>query len=135
MTQNFPPVSSSYDDDDGTMPKNAEQLAREVVGHRIVSVTKGQNTYEPYYYELTLDDGRVVELHETSDCCAFTEVREIVEHLPSIDHIITAVRPNSSYTEWHLVADFGAVMTLKVEWSSGNPFYYGYGIDIRVRNA
>lgn len=36
------------------------------------------------------------------------------------------------YTTWHIYADFGDVMRLKVDWSPGNPFYYGYGFDIAV---
>lgn len=36
------------------------------------------------------------------------------------------------FTKWHIYADMGDVMELDVEWSCGNPFYYGYGFDIVV---
>lgn len=123
----YPPVIGDPDADDGTMPENVETFADAIIGHRIVSVEKNGRSAK-----LTLDNGNTVEINEDGDCCAFTDLDEVIEHLPSIDHIVTAVRPSGDYTEWHILADFGDIMTLKVDWSPGNAFYYGYGFNIRV---
>lgn len=127
-------------EDDGTMPDNVERLAEAVVGHRIISVERNAEVPNDgsYYWGsrqglgLILDDGTQVYLRDTSDCCAYTELEDVIEHLPTIDHIITAVTAEDGYRTWHIVADLGDVLELKVGWSSGNPFYYGYGFDITV---
>lgn len=128
----------SYQEDDGTMPKNVDHLRDAVVGHRIVKaeareteVTRQYGVYENQTV-LTLDDGRQVILQDTRDCCAFTEMKDFWLDPSSVDHVITGVGTTGSYTTWHIYADFGDVMRLQVGWSSGNPFYYGYGFDITV---
>jgi hypothetical protein len=134
-------------EDNGTMPKNVSDFAEQIVGHRIVEVlTKSTvdgvqiNGWDaPRDFKgrvdtvFVLDNGRKVGLDAGGDCCAFTGMREVIQHLPSVDHIITAVRPETDYETWHIVADFGDVMDLLVDWSPGNPFYYGYGFDIIVQ--
>jgi len=135
-------------EDDGTMPENVAALAQAVVGHRIVRVDR--NVSDPpsggvggaWYttrvqtgLRLTLDDGRAVYVSDSSDCCAYTELEDVIEHLPAIDHIITAVKADDDYNTWHILADLGEVMELKVGWSPGNPFYYGYGFSITVAPA
>lgn len=119
----------TYDDyeDDGTMPANVAELSAAVIGRRIVS-TANTSTGTA----LTLDDGRTVTLVPSSDCCAFTELESFLLHPEAVDHIILGVSADENYTTWHIFADFGDVMTLKVGWSCGNPFYYGYGFDIQV---
>jgi hypothetical protein len=56
-------------------------------------------------------------------------------HPERVDHIITGVGTTGGYTTWHIYADMGDVLELSVGWSSGNPFYYGYGFDISVVEA
>jgi hypothetical protein len=138
----YPPVQDY--EDDGTMPQNVQDFAKEIVGHRIVKVERPgvirgsawwSDTPREHSAEVvfTLDDGRKVALVAGGDCCAYTNLEEIIEHLPTVDHIITAVRPDENYETWHIVADLGDVLELKVGWSAGNPFYYGYGFDIIVQ--
>jgi len=135
--QGFDPT----DADDGTMPENVKTLAENVIGHRIVKAEKAEREVGTWMkttrevLALTLDDGREVTLADTDDCCAYTELEGITEHLPSVDHIITGVRTAGGYEHWHIYADAGDVLELQVGWSSGNPFYYGYGFDIRVEQA
>ena len=124
-------------DDDGTMPANVEALAEAVIGRRIVSAEK--ETFEGSYYTttglvITLDDGRKVMLADSSDCCAYTELQAFLLDPQSVDHAILGVGTTEGYTTWHIYADFGDVMKLTVGWSCGNPFYYGYGFDITVKD-
>lgn len=128
-------------EDDGTMPENVAKLEEAIVGRRIVSVER--TTELPprlatswirmgAALRLTLDDGRSVYLGDTSDCCAYTELCELVEHLPTVEHVITSVRASEDFTHWYIVADMGDVLELQVDWSPGNPFYYAYGFEIVV---
>lgn len=129
-----------YADDDGTMPNNVDKLRQAVVGHRIVRVEQNvSGLYHNGYYEetiqglgLTLDDGKTVILADTSDCCAHTNLKNVIEHLPTIEHAILGVGTTGGFTKWHIYADLGDVLELEVEWNCGNPFYYGYGFDIAV---
>lgn len=132
---------SQYDEDDGTMPSNVEELAQAVVGHRIVSAgrklthvkSRWSGEYTEYdQFVITLDDGTEVQLADTHDCCAYTELGTFLLHADKIDHIITGVGTTDGYTTWHIYADLGDVLELTVGWSCGNPFYYGYGFDITV---
>lgn len=129
------------DSDNGTMPANVEELSRLVVGHRITAIDWNVRVPAKYGHSrwvtatvLTLDNGKQVILEDTDDCCAYTELRNVIHHLDKIDHAITGVGTTNGYTTWHIYADFGDVVELKVGWSSGNPFYYGYGFNIRVRD-
>lgn len=137
----------SYDyepEDDGTMPANVEALAEAVVGHRIVKVERNATRMVKRWYSdelypetvalaLTLDDGSVVTLQAGGDCCAYTDLEGLVEHLPTTDHIITSVTSSPDYERWHILADMGEVLELQVGWSAGNPFYYAYGFSIDVQ--
>lgn len=119
--------------DDGTMPENVKALEQAVVGHRITFVEKCiGGGYESLL--ITLDNGKQVELVESSDCCAFTELDSFLLHPERIDHIITGVGTTGGYSVWHIYADLGDVLELSVGWSPGNPFYYGYGFRIYVRD-
>ena len=113
-------------DDDGTMPDNVEELRRAVVGHRIVDVYQGSD------FVITLDNGTRVRLRGGADCCAYTELENFLLHADRIDHVITGVGTTDEYQTWHVYADYGDVLELQVGWSSGNPFYYGYGFEIEV---
>lgn len=133
---NFPVLDP--DEDDGTMPLNAATFEEAIVGHRIVSVqrTLGPGRFkwdgEVDQLQLTLDNGRTVLLYDTGDCCAFTELLDVVEHLPTLDHVITSVSCEEEYTKWFILCDLGPVLELTVAWSAGNPFYYAYGFGIEV---
>lgn len=139
MTETRYPTEVLSDDyDNGTMPENVQELADAVVGHRIVSAQQGEVKagYGGWRTStglvLTLDDGTRVELADSDDCCAYTELREFLLHPDKVDHIITGVGTTDEYQTWHIYADMGDVLELTVDWSCGNPFYYGYGFDIRV---
>lgn len=80
-----------------------------------------------------MSNGSRVELVDTNDCCAYTELESIIEKLPNITHAITGVVSSNGYENCHILADFGEIMELRVGWSSGNPFYYGYGFEINVK--
>lgn len=133
-------LNTAYsDEDNGTIQANVEELAESVVGRRIVSAHRGEMKYN-YYGQprgtdgliITLDDGTQVGMSDTSDCCAFTYLEDFLLDPSSVDHMIMGVGTTEGATVWHIYADFGDIMKLKVAWSCGNPFYYGYGFDIRV---
>lgn len=132
----YPDEVLARDDDDGTMVKSKEDLAAAVIGHKIVGVERdvryNTGVWTQRGTRLTLDNGDRVMLLEEGDCCAYTEVQDIVMNLDNVDHVITGVGTTDGYTTWHIYADLGDVMTMKVGWSCGNPFYYGYGFDIKV---
>lgn len=135
----YPPEKLDENEDDGTIVENVGALATAVVGHRIVSVeTESVPNRWGSAEESTvikLDDGTRVALADTNDCCAFTELESFLLHPERVDHIVTGVGTTDGYTTWHIYADLGDVMELKVGWSCGNPFYYGYGFAIQVLDA
>lgn len=141
-----------YAEDDGTMPTSVGNLAAAVIGRRIVRAERNVrfnnddfgpvNEYEWWSsfddsaaLMLTLDDGRRVAMVEQGDCCAFTDIEQFLLHPESVDHAITGVVTENGYTRWHILADFGDVLALDVNWSCGNPFYYSYGFTIGVSNT
>lgn len=125
--------------DDGTMPENVASLREAVVGHRIISAEVPAKTTDKWGYSttaalvITLDNGKRVELREGGDCCAYTDLETFLLHPDRVDHIITGVGTTDGYTTWHIYADMGDVLELSVGWSCGNPFYYGYGFNISVK--
>lgn len=132
--------SDSYygDIDNGTMPDNVQELRDAVVGHRIHKVEKNVEVpakyggYKVLGTVITLDNGTRVALVDSNDCCAYTELESFLLNADLIDHVITGVGTTGKYTRWHIYADAGDVLELSVGWSSGNPFYYGYGFYISV---
>lgn len=134
MSTYYPAEELDEDEDDGTMPENVATLSEAVVGHRIVSAEKGSLSNKPWETGLilTLDDGTRVALIDDGDCCAYTNLDNFLLHPDRVDHIITGVGTTEGYTRWHIYADLGDILQLNVSWSCGNPFYYGYGFDIRV---
>lgn len=124
--------------DNGTMPTNVDQLREAVVGHRIVSAHEGKLPAHTRYWGdpngliLTLDNGTQVCLADTSDCCAYTTLRSFFLDPASVDHVIMGVGTTDNYETWHVYADYGDILRLELDWSPGNPFYYGYGFDINV---
>lgn len=135
----YPTETLSEDDDNGTMPDNVAQLASHVIGHRIVKAERQQVENEwyrdPLALVITLDDGRRVEVLDSNDCCAYTDLESFWLDPSAVDHVIIGVGTTDEYTTWHIYADHGDMMRLKVGWSPGNPFYYGYGFNIQVREA
>lgn len=138
LDDRYPVETLAPYDDDGTMPDNVASFADAVVGHRIISAEKRAVDKRYRYWGsseetvITLDNGKQVLLRDTSDCCAFTELEEFLLAPDAVDHIIMGVGTTDGYSKWHIFADFGDIMSLKVGWSAGNPFYYGYGFDIEV---
>lgn len=134
----YPAETLDEEEDNGTMPENVAVLAGAVVGHRIVSAEQAKVPGRYYGEEqatvITLDNGRRVILADTDDCCAFTSLESFLLHPERVDHVIMGVGTTDGYSTWHIFADFGDIMELKVGWSAGNPFYYGYGFDIRVED-
>lgn len=128
--------SVDHDEDDGTMPNSIGELADAIIGHKIVAVDKDVTVKDKYgsrtATKLTLDNGETVSMIEVNDCCAYTDLEEIIEHLPSVEHAVTGITTSEGYTRWHILADLGEIMELRVGWSCGNPFYYGYGFEIAV---
>ena len=122
--------------DDGTMTGSLDRLATSVIGHKIVSVQNSEAS--PDVWEgtsvtiITLDNGTRVKMAGRYDCCATTEVRSFLLHPELVDHAITGVGTTDGYTKWHIYADYGDILELKVNWTAGNPFYYAYGFDILV---
>lgn len=137
MTPHYPPEVLDEDEDDGTMPRNVDDLASHVIGHRIVSAEQREVPTEygskSQGLAITLDDGTTVSLANTYDCCAFTELESFLLDPAAVDHIITGVGTTDGYTVWHVYADWGDILKLQVGWGCGNPFYYGYGFDIVVQ--
>lgn len=138
----YPVEELGPDDDNGTMPDNVALLAEHVVGRRIVNVEQGVSAPGPYEWSgsvtgtaLVLDNGKRVILADTDDCCAHTTLENVILNLDKIDHVIMGVGTTGGYEKWHIYADLGDVVELTVGWSSGNPFYYGYGFDIIVKEA
>lgn len=136
----YPEETVDEDEDDGTMPSNVKALEASIIGSKIVSVEKdvevpqsigawrGNDTGT----RITLDSGRYVYLADTNDCCAFTELREFLLHPDKVEHAIMGVGTTDGFEKWHIYADYGDILELTVGWSSGNPFYYGYGFNITV---
>lgn len=134
---NYPVEVLDENEDDGTMVASKEALEEAVVGHRIVraeeQVVKGR-WGNSRAFVITLDTGKRVIMQGSGDCCAYTELENFLLHADKIDHIITGVGTTEGYTKWHVFADMGDVLELEVGWSCGNPFYYGYGFDIEVKD-
>lgn len=130
MTDRYPEEKLGEDDDNGTMPENVAELRQHVIGHRIVSAEQDGATFI-----ITLDNGKRVQLADTDDCCAYTELGAFLLHPGRVDHLITGIGTTDGYTTWHVYADMGDVLEMSVGWSSGNPFYYGYGFNISVTEA
>ena len=141
MKKHYPLETLDPDEDCGVMPENVEELSKAVIGHRIVSAETRSFEYEVYRGStctenclvLTLDNGRQVAMSNTSDCCAYTGLNEFFLDPAAVDHVIMGVGTTDRYSTWHIYADFGDIMRLDVGWSCGNPFYYGYGFDILVK--
>jgi len=118
----------SYD-----MESVAEELEEVLVGRRIVSAEQvpAKGWYDAHL-KLTLDNGKVVEVQDTSDCCAYGEVSAFLLNPDSVDHVITSVRGADNYTEFFVLADMVQVLKLDTSWSEGSG-YYSYGLNIRLR--
>lgn len=122
----YPPASDDSYDENDVMPGNVEDFANEIVGHRIVrwDHTSGNGTFE-------LDNGKTVTLRASSDCCAYTDLDSVLEKLPTMDHMITAVVPDGAYRVWHIMAGMNEVMDLEVGWCAGSGYYmYGFYVEV-----
>lgn len=116
------------------MGGSAEEFAGAIVGSKIVSVTK-----EPFSKDygrseglkFVLDNGNVVWLADTDDCCAFTEVEDF-KFLGQGEHAITSVTTEDNFQKWYVYAESTPVAEIDVAWSPGNPYYYGFGFEVKV---
>lgn len=139
------PDYCSLPTDNGTMSENVQGLRDAVVGRRIVKAEQRDLTeaeraaiHERYWYGerggliLELDNGTQVVLRDDGDCCAYTSLESFFYDPAGVDHMILGVGTEDGFDTWHIYADFGDVLKLDVGWSCGNPFYYGYGFDIKV---
>jgi hypothetical protein len=124
------------------MKTNVNDLANEVVGHKIVKAGWVDRDFGGKYswysrtqFEIELDNGRKVYLANTDDCCAYTELNNFLLNAELVDHMIMGVEAEDHYHTWHIYADMGDVLALDVSWSSGNTGYYGFGFNIEVVDA
>ena len=117
-----------------SMDSGRESLEKAVVGRKIIKVEKVEVPSEygrTYETKFTLDNGREAFLCDTYDCCAFTKVEKF-SWLEDVDHVITSVKASEDFEEWFIYADSIPVVELEVGWSTGNPYYYGFGFGVRV---
>lgn len=143
MSEKYPVEVLGPDDDDGTMVENVDELRKQVVGCKIIRaerVERERKTRWGYastseFFEIELDNGKVVLLAEGGDCCAYTGLESFLLNADKVEHVITGVGTTDGYTKWHIYADMGDVLQLSVDWSCGNPFYYAYGFEISVEDA
>lgn len=122
---------------DDEMQESAEEFAAAIIGHKIVKVEKDVTIPNTKSYwrnkgtALTLDDGQMVFLIDTGDCCAHTELEKFLFAEELADNIITSVGTTDNFMTWHILADLNEVLKLDVSWSEGSG-YYSYGFDIEV---
>ena len=118
------------------MGDNAKLLESEVVGHRIIDVR--EDKYNGGYpvtgsgVTLVLDNGNEIEILATNDCCAYTDVRDF-KFLAKTDNVVTRVETQDNFEQWYIYAAEVPVVSLGVDWSPGNPYYYGFGFNIAVK--
>lgn len=127
-------VLSDYEDDE-TMRENVDELRQAVVGHKIVNAERSAAGRYGSPFVITLDNGRKVKLRATNDCCAYTDLDSFLLNVENVDHVITGVGTTDGFEKWHIYADMGDVLELRVGWSPGNPFYYAYGFEIEVEES
>lgn len=110
-----------------------EELANSVIGRRIVRVekVKGAKYHEESGIRLTLDNGDQVNVWDTDDCCAYTQVSDF-RFLENVDNVITSVTSDDGFEKWFVYAGAVPVLEMDVDWSPGNPYYYGFGFSINV---
>lgn len=136
-------MDDEYDEgyESEVMQGSVDELASKVVGQRIVKVERrpaepDEDGYVGYGRSeetvFTLGNGQTVILGDTDDCCAFTEVGSF-EFLNQTDNVITRVETDEGFQDWFIYADSIPVVNLKVDWSPGNPYYYGFGFTVRVK--
>lgn len=133
----YPREQLDASSDDGTMVENVDTLADALIGQCIVKVERHARVKDRWGYSkgglrLTLDNGQSVSLIDTNDCCASTDLEDVIEHLDKIDHVILGVGTTGEFTRWHIYTALGDALELQVGWSAGNIGYYGYGFDILV---
>lgn len=134
-------IDDVYDADyeQEVMQGSVDVLAENLVGQRIVSVERTNVPEDTRRYGrsqvtvFTLANGKKVNLYDTDDCCAFTEV-ESFKFLENVDNAITRVEASDGFSVWHIYAENIPVATLDVEWSPGNPYYYGFGFEVQVED-
>ena len=142
-------MSADYEDE--VMEQSRRDFESRIVGRRIVSVEEQAHIEGPVVNAspsawsskahagtaslvLTLDNGVKVGLVENGACCAYTSLSKVVQNLPTMDHVITAVKAdNERHVEtWHVLAGMSDVLDIEIDWSDGTG-YYAYGFEIVVQ--
>ena len=105
----------------------ATVLSETVVGHRVVSAKEDS---------ITLDNGVMVTLSGSSDCCAWGDVSVLASTLANTEHVITAVTENEQGmgATWFVMADAHQVLQLTGDWDPSNGYYF-YGFYVYVEEA
>lgn len=122
--------------DNGTMHENALRLQEVVVGHRIIGASladiQGKYPWEGMTRGVILDlsNQSSVLLRDGGDCCAYTYATAL--RLVDTEHVITSVGTTEEFTKWFIYSENNPVLEMDVDWSCGNPFYYGYGFSLEV---
>lgn len=117
---------------DEYMQESAEDLQRELVGHRIVKAEKvSRGDYYGERLQLTLDDGTKVNVSGHGDCCAYAELDGFLLYSEATEMVITNVSTEDHYQKWFVLASGIPVLDMEVSWSEGSG-YYSYGFSIKV---
>lgn len=88
----------------------AEELAGVIVGKKIAAVEEGD-----FCLLLTLEGGLEVRLEGGGECCAFGNVEKVVRKLPTVDHVVTAVRTENEAHKWFIMCAAGDLLELDVD--------------------
>jgi len=111
---------------------DAIDFALELVGHKIVSLTDET---------IILDDGTVLLMHGTADCCAYFDVVGTHAEDGIADNIITAVKTTDldgyEYDEGfrlHILSEATELGYIDIDGTASSG-YYCHSIDLEVRRA
>jgi len=128
------------------------QLKKYVVGQKIVKAETVPNVKESGFHSnnevtiVTLSNGVVLEIENTSDCCAWANLS--VEEIKDSNHIITDVKTGDvsegyfdERNRWQedysatifLLTDAGEAARMKQRWDESNGYYFvGYYLTVRL---
>ena len=122
---------------DTYMDESVTELRDALVGSRIIMAEKNPDARDGWNrgaFIITLDNGRQVEVYDTNDCCAYTDLESFIYNVAASENVITDVATEADYQTWHIYAGMNEVLQLGVAWSEGSG-YYGYGFSIKVKDV
>lgn len=107
-----------------------DDLTAQLLGKRVTAIDDDNNT-------ITLDDGTVLELEDSSDCCAGFEAA--LKTIDLTDNAITAIRldgeetPGEGEGKWTLtvLSVDKEVCAIEIQGDASNG-YYCHSIDLKV---